>query len=399
MNNSGVASPKERIDSLDYLRGVAILGMLFVNIPWHTGTSMSHIHSADFSSVAAWLLQYVVIDQRFMPIFGMLFGAGFLILSEGRARSPGFNAYVFRRMGVLLAIGVAHAYLIWPGDILINYALCGPILLLFYQMSAKRLLIYAVVFKTIHLSLFLFPAIYEQTFHRVLFAWWLEIGEAPMSESAAYAGSYADLFRYNAWRNQFIQWTAMLDYRIWNALAFMIAGMGLYKLNILSGSQPKIFYYRMLKISLALGSPLLVYGVLGRIGGDEAVSAFVGLYTSLPYSGLSYQLGTTITAISMLSGLLLLFTTRPDTHFIRLMRSVGRMALSNYIFQSLIFFVIFAMLELVPYDVLDPDERLLWAVAIWFIQIATSSWWMRNYSMGPLESIWRRFAGPGPARM
>lgn len=72
----------ERIHSLDFLRGIAILGMLVANIPWHAGDSMSRVIEPDVTSVGAWLLQYLVFDQRFLPIFCMLFGAGALLLAS-----------------------------------------------------------------------------------------------------------------------------------------------------------------------------------------------------------------------------------------------------------------------------------------------------------------------------
>ncbi|MCG8414028.1 MAG: DUF418 domain-containing protein, partial [Pseudomonadales bacterium] len=363
------------------------------------GTSMSRVYEADFFSVGAWLLQYVIVDQRFMPIFAMLFGAGFLILSEGRENTPGFKTYIFRRMGVLLLIGIAHAYLIWPGDILINYAICGPLLLLFYRLSPTRLFGFAIAFKLLHLAILQWPIIYDATFHRLLFAWWLEIGDAPMTEAAAYAGSYSDLLRYNFWRNQFIQWTAMLDYRVWNALSFMLVGMALYKLNVLSGAVPNIIYRRTLIVSLIAGTPFLIYGIVGRIGADDSVGAYFGFQQDLPLTFFSHNVGTAVTSFAMLSVLLLWYNARPTSRVVSMLRSVGRMALSNYVMQSLIFFVIFAVLEWVPYDSLDPDERLVWAIFIWAFQIGFSVMWLRLFSMGPLESLWRRLAGAGPARI
>lgn len=223
----------KRLESLDFLRGGAILGMLIADVPWHTGTSMSRIHELDWPSVSAWLLQYAVVDQRFMPIFCMLFGAGALLLAEGRDQAPGFGRYYLRRMGVLFLIGLAHAYLLWPGDILLTYALCGPILLLFLRAGPLALLAWVIGFKLVDIAFLQWPVLYSESFHRLLFSWWLEIGEAPMSEAAAYAGSYSDLLSYNAWRNQFIQWTAMPFFRMWNALGFMLIGMALYRWGVL----------------------------------------------------------------------------------------------------------------------------------------------------------------------
>jgi len=93
--------PGRRIRSLDFLRGLAILGMLVANMPWHVGDSMSRVLDPDMTSVAAWLTQYLFIDQRFMPIFCMLFGAGAVLLAESRQPSS-FTRFYSVRMALLL---------------------------------------------------------------------------------------------------------------------------------------------------------------------------------------------------------------------------------------------------------------------------------------------------------
>lgn len=387
-----------RIESLDFLRGVAILGMLIANVPWHTGTSMSRIHAPDSASIGAWLLQYLLVDQRFMPIFCMLFGAGLLILADGRRDAPGFTVYYLRRMAILFLIGLAHAYLIWPGDILLTYAICGPALLLCLRLGPALLLALGVAFKLFGLAVLQWPVIYELGFERWMFDWWLEIGDAPMSEAEAYAGSYADLFAYNAWRNQFIQWTAMPYFRVWNALGFMMIGMAFYRWNILQGAARPVVYRRMVIIGLAVGMPLLLYGLAARIGAHDAVGGALGWQVAWPYQMAAHTLGTGFTAIALLSGLVMLFRHQAGAWWTGPVKAVGRMALTNYVMHSVIFLVIFAGLEWVAYDSLDPDDRLVWVAGIWVVQLVLSPLWLKAFGQGPLESLWRRLAGPGPAR-
>lgn len=388
----------ERYESLDYLRGIAVLGMLVANVPWHTGTSMSRVHEADLSSSAAWFLQYLVIDQRFMPIFCMLFGAGFLILATGRADRPGFSAYIWRRMGILFGIGLAHAYLLWPGDILLNYAICGLILLLFHRMSAWWLLAFGIAFKMLHLAILQWPVIYDVAFHGWMFSWWLEIGDPPMSEAAAYAGSYGDLFAYNAWRNQFIQWTAMPYYRIWNALSFMLIGMALFRWGVLQAAISRRTLGRMLAIALIIGLPVLGYGLFGRIGSHDTLGPYWGWEQALPLTRLANTGGTVLTSIAMLAGLLLIYRINPQASWLTPIKAVGRMALTNYILHSVIFLIIFAGFQWVPYDSLDPDDRLAWALGIGLFQLVASPLWLKAFNQGPLEAAWRKLAGPGPAK-
>ncbi|WP_300527933.1 DUF418 domain-containing protein [Maricaulis sp.] len=387
-----------RIDSLDYLRGVAIFGMLIANVPWHAGSSMSRIHEVDAASVSAWLLQYAVIDQRFMPIFAMLFGAGLLLLAEGRSGAPGFKRYFVRRMGILFLIGLAHAYLIWPGDILLTYAICGPILLLFLRAGPVSLILAGIAFKVIHIVFLQWPALYQALIGDWLFNSWLVIGEAPMSEIEAYAGSYGDLFAYNAWRNVFIQWTAMPFYRIWNALSFMLTGMAFFRLGLLQANGALQTYRRMLWGGLALGLPALGYGLLARIGASETVGPYLGWTVAWPYQTAAHLSGTALTALSVLAGLILWFKSNPNAVWLAPFQAVGRLALTNYVMHSVIFLVIFWGFKWVAYDSLDPDERLLWAVAIFTFQVGFSMLWLSWAGQGPLERLWRKLAGAGPAR-
>lgn len=391
-------SQTNRIEMLDFLRGAAILGMLVANVPWHTGNSMSRISDPDVASVSAWLFQYLIIDQRFMPIFCMLFGAGLLLLAKGRDPDARFHLYFLRRMGILFAIGLAHAYLIWPGDILLNYAICGVILLLFYRLSAVWLLAAGIGFKAIHFAFLIWPGLPDILFQSWVFGWWLDIGEAPMSGVEAYAGSYGDLFEYNAWRNQFIQWTAMLDYRIWNAAGFMLIGMALYRGGVLTGEASTRVYRRIFFASLAAGLPFLAYGMAGRIGASETLAAYLDWQVQLPHHYAVHLLGTVFTSFTMLSGLILLFRTAPHSAVFAPIRAVGRMALTNYVMHSVIFFVIFAVFEWAPFDVMDPDDRLSWVVGIWALQLVISPLWLSRFRSGPLETGWRYLAGPGLAR-
>lgn len=387
-NSGGAAFAAERIRSLDFLRGVAILGMLVANIPWHAGDSMSRVIDPDTTSVAAWLSQYLFFDQRFMPIFGMLFGASALLLASKWEGRPGFSSYYLKRMFLLFAIGVAHAYLLWPGDILITYAVCAPFLLLSLNHSAARLIACGVLLKCISLSFAEWPQLYEVTLERVLFSWWVDYGPAPSSIVEAYAGNYADLFQYNAWRNQFIQWTGLPYFRVWNALAFMLIGMGLFKLGILQGLRSVKFYIRMIVIALVLGAPLVLYGVLSRIGANDTVGPYIGFTADLPLSGLTFLSGCAVSSFAVLGAAHLFFRSNSGV-LTTAMERVGRMALTNYLMHSVIFLIIFHALKLLPFDSLDHDALFVLVVAAWTFQLAFSWMWLAKFRQGPVEAFWR----------
>lgn len=378
-----------RIRSLDFLRGLAILGMLVANIPWHAGDSMSRLMDPDVTSVAAWLSQYLIFDQRFLPIFCMLFGASALMLASRESAPSPFAPYFLKRMLILFLIGVAHAYLLWPGDILITYAVCAPFLLLALKCSPSRLIAVGVLLKCVNLVFNEWPDVYDATLYNLLFSWWVDYGEAPSSIREAYAGGYADLFTYNAWRNQFIQWTALPYFRVWNALGFMLIGMALFKLGILQGAKPPAFYRRMASIALAIGAPLIVYGVFARIGVNETVGPYLGFTQELPLRSFTFLIGCSVMSFAVLGGAHLFFR-RYSGALTEPIERVGRMALTNYLFHSVIFLFVFHVFKILPFDALDHDILFILVLTTWLFQIVFSWVWLSRFRQGPVEAVWRR---------
>lgn len=149
---------------------------------------------------------------------------------------------------------------------------------------------------------------------------------------------------------------------------------------------------------LGLGLPVLIYGLLGRVGSDAEVGPFLGWTQELPLRTAAHMTGCALTAIALLGGLLMVARKQAGARWTGPVRAVGRMALTNYVLHSVIFLAIFAGFGWVSYDSLDPDERLLWVVGIWAVQLTLSPLWLRRFGQGPLERVWRIMAGAGPRR-
>ncbi len=390
MNNL-VSKRKERIQSLDFIRGVAVLGMLVANVPWHAGTSMSRVYDADFSSAVAWLGQYLIFDQRFMPLFCMLFGASIYLLAGGDGPTRQFNRYFFRRMSILLAFGIAHAYLLWPGDILITYAVCGPLLLLFFRSPIWFLLTVGTLFKGMDLAFGEWPHLYTASLERLLFSWWVDYGEAPSNAVTAYAGSYSDLLTYNAWRNQFLQWTALPYFRVWNALGFMLIGMALFRSGVLQGNCSRHFYRKMAFVSFTIALPLVVYGIFARVGVNSSVGPFLGFTTDLPLQNITFRTGTAAMSFTVLAVLHLTYP-KVSERMKKMIEPVGKMALSNYIFHSVFFLLLFHVAIPNRFDTLDHDTLFMLVIIVWAIQLFGSRLWLKHLKQGPLEAAWRHLA-------
>jgi len=153
---------KQRIQSLDLLRGFAVLGILIMNIQNFSMPGSAYINPSSYGNLEGinlwiWVFSHLLAESKFMSIFSMLFGAGVLIFA-GNAEGRGQNsaALHYRRMAWLLLFGLMHAYLLWSGDILVAYSLCGMLVFIFRKKSTTTLFTLASIFFIIPLLINLF---------------------------------------------------------------------------------------------------------------------------------------------------------------------------------------------------------------------------------------------------
>ena len=149
--NAGPVTAAERLVSLDTLRGVAVMGILVMNVyafamPLAAYYNPLIMGGSDALNMGVWFFTHLLFDQKFMSIFSMLYGAG-LVMMMNRAESRGvdFAAVFYRRSAWLMALGLLHAYFIWFGDILFHYALMGMAVFLLRKASPKTLIVVACV--------------------------------------------------------------------------------------------------------------------------------------------------------------------------------------------------------------------------------------------------------------
>src|SRR5215831_6059196 len=139
-----------RIQSLDVLRGVALLSIAIANVPSFASVAAARANPVVYGSLEgwnwwAWLASYALFDGRFTAIYGMTFGAGIVILAERYERAGVRVARLhLRRMAALLALGLLHSYLLWYGDFLVTLALCGTLAFLYRGLEPRRLIILGI---------------------------------------------------------------------------------------------------------------------------------------------------------------------------------------------------------------------------------------------------------------
>jgi|TARA_R100000501_G_scaffold17919_4_gene35090 uncharacterized protein len=398
-----LAAPADRIATLDIIRGIAICGILFINI-WVMGSVSGVEYDARLSGwgildQAVWWLQMVFVEGTMRGLLSLLFGAGFVLMS---ARA-GAGRY-FRRTLILILLGAAHAWLLlWPGDILFVYGIAGLLLYFVKDVDARPLVGAGIAILVFLAGLGLggtaevanMRALAEgaaaagaQADDARIVEWAdyrasLKPSAAKMERSLeARAGSFAENWHYklgvsNDWMKPESLVTLVLD-----ALAMMLIGAGLMKYGLLSGEADADLYRWMLVAGYGFGIPISL-----AEWGQLYAANFAHPNPILFYSD---EIGRVAMTMGHLGLLLWLWRRGTGRRALGIFAPVGRLALTNYISQTLI-----CQGVLFPGFGLGLHARLslsqLWGVALLILlaQIAASHLWLRYFRFGPLEWLWR----------
>lgn len=395
----------DRIDSIDVLRGLALLGIFVMNIPTFALSYYAFFDPPShggFEGVNywAWLGSHLLFEMKMMSIFSMLFGAGIVLFAERieQRRGPGKAAGVhYRRMGWLLVIGMLHAYLIWYGDILVAYAIVGMIAFLFRKLPPMFLLILAGMLLPISSITMIGQQLSVEYVERQADAgvdWAVEAwpgiaaefypDEATLdAERRAILGSYTDQISHMASQTVMMQTWGFLMWGIWRIQALMLLGMALYKWGVFSAKKSYGFYSAMFAIGLLIGIPLVLLGVNKMHADNFDPIAVMGV------NGAFNAFGSVAVAFSWIALIMLLCKAGVLSWLRTALAAVGRMAFTNYLMQSLFGAVIFYGWGFGYFGQLSRSELLLVVLLVWLFQIAFSLLWLRRYRMGPLEWLWR----------
>ncbi len=334
---------RSRNTSLDLIRGVAVMGILVMNAVSFglTEAAYNNISADGMTTWLDWMIGVVgevFVDQKFMGLFSALFGAGIVLFAD-RAKAKGQRAVLLSlwRNLLLLLIGLLHS-LIWAGDILVVYALAAPILILLRRLKPRTLYVMGA------LVMMLSP---------VLAAW------AHLNDEAADLFSLVDSFA--------------------RAIGMMLIGVALYRTGIITGDRSPVFYRRLSTWGLGVGLPLAVAGVVYFAANDFDPS--VELVSLIPNT-----LGTIPIVLGYI-GLIVLWNLRSETWVVVRLRAAGRMALTNYLSQSVIGVALLTVL-LAEVD-LTRSMIAIFVVGVWALQLWWSAAWLDRYRFGPAEWLWR----------
>lgn len=383
----------QRSETLDVLRGFALLGILAMNIRVMAGPFGAYMYPLAMFEYAganrtAYLFTNTAFDLKMMGLFSMLFGASVLLYAAKPAGSDAsLRSLWFRRMFWLLVVGLVHAYFIWDGDILVPYALCGILLLWWMRrFSAPVLLGTACVVLFIGAALAVGHFIAWDTMSegdRVQEMAIFMPTEAQTKEQLdSLLGSYADVVRHRAPIVFLVQTFVFATFFFWRCSGMMLLGMALYKWGFLEGRRSTSMYAITAGICIPVGLALAWHGAmeLDRIRYDMPQRLLVDLWN---YTG-------AILASVGYASLIILAVKRDVVRGLRRrLAAVGQMALSNYLLHSVVASIVFLGWGLGFAGRLDYAEQLLFVVAFWIAQLLISPVWLARYRFGPVEWLWR----------
>ena len=383
----------DRIASLDVLRGFAVLGILIVNIAGFARVQSAYNNPSvgggfEGVEVGIWSVVYLFADTKFISIFSMLFGAGIALAADRSAQRGAVGAGLhYRRQLVLLIIGLAHAYLVWHGDVLVVYALCGMILYPLRTLPPRTLLLIGAGAIAFVLPLWGLAGatmgLWPEAERLALAAEWAPTDDVLDAEIAAFRGSWAGQVSARAPVALAIQTSAFLGFFLWRAGGLMLVGMALQRLGVLAAARSDAFYRRMAAVGLALGLPLAAAGVAYLLRHDFA------LERAMFQGGLFNYAGSIGVFLGYVALVMLAVRSGWMPGLQRRLGAVGRMALTNYIAQSVICSLIFYGHGLGLFERVAGPGQMAIVGAVWAAQLLWSPWWLARFRFGPLEWAWR----------
>jgi uncharacterized protein len=412
---------QERIVIIDSLRGIALLGILMMNIPgfampnpsWTDPTVLNEIGTINYK---VWYFIEWFLEGSQRALFSTLFGAGIIVFtSRLEQRGAGIMAaeLFMRRQLWLLVFGLINAFLfLWFWDILYAYAIAGAFLFAFRRLEPKTLIICAVI------CLGLQTARENRDFYGdkdiiakgeavlAMDTTQTKLTEDQKSELQAMQGlkkesslenkqkraeknvkmvqgGFASVYKVHGDRSEMME-TTFLYHIIFDIFVFMFIGMAFYKMGILQGEYPIKTYLMLAFFGLGIGLYLSYLRLAPHIAYN--FNHFdIAKNTSFSF----YEISRSIRAIGIFGLIMTVYKTGLFNWLFSLLRPVGQMAFTNYLMQSVVCGLIFYGFGFGLFGKLQRYEVYFVVAAVWLFQIIVSNIWLRYFRFGPMEWLWR----------
>lgn len=404
---SSTTSPNIRIMQLDVMRGFAVLGIYWVNIlvfALPTGSFYMPIPGPGFetSYFLHWSFTEIFIEGTMRGLFSILFGASAMVfLDEAKLAHQGLEVVdrYYRRTLLLILFGLIHGYLLlWPYDVLYAYGILGLLLFPLRKTPVKFLLLGGLVLLlATHLDISAITNKLQSANGTTISA--IDSGEQDENpalsrdeikeiieegtEAAHYRSSYLHIFNYQY--PSVIDQHSILFYtgHFFDIGGMMLIGMALLKLGILSGQRSRRFYLKLCVLGYLSGLILRSIAIYLQLKFD-----FDLMENEAP-NGVDYDLGRLPVTLGHIGLIGLLCHTVTMQFITDKLANVGRLALTNYIMQTILSIFLFYGFGFSLYAKLTALQLILVCVAVWIVQITFSSYWLKYFKLGPLEWLWR----------
>lgn len=402
---------------LDTTRGIAVLGILLMNIisfglpnAYDDPTNWGGAHGANLT---VWRTMALFFEGTMRGLFTVLFGAGVLLFLERHAaRSDGLRPadLYFRRTLWLIVFGLVNAYvLLWDGDILFYYGVTGLVLFVFRNLSPRRLIVLAVaalavqslvtsvewsgyrevrtgalVAETARAAGHTLSAAQEEAIEALA---GMEADLKPSRETqediiARVQQGYAGAFGVTSERAWYAQTSFFFRHGLLDCLGMMFLGMALFRFGVLTGAAGTRVYLGLMIFGYALGLAVNLFETTRLESTGFTVAALMQSY-------LTYDLGRAPMTLGHVGLIGLLCRAPALSTMTRAFAAAGQMALTNYVSQSILCLFVFTGAGLALYGELERHELYYIVIAIWIVQLIWSSIWLRHFRFGPAEWVWR----------
>ena len=387
----------QRADILDILRGFALLGICVANAGYFSlfiFQKPEQLALLPTSEADRWLkyFHYALIDGKFYSLFSLLFGIGFAIIffqKKGATKEGLF--FFYRRLFFLMLFGLAHSFLMWDGDILFFYALAGALLPLFRNCSNKTLITLSIVLLFSPLLFDILKIVSDgkwnisRPFLTLAKSYDKKIGvtEENLPTWLITHDSYKDLMGWN--RSGFWwSWQLRLDgNRVPKILAMFLLGLYIGRTKIYEQLKENADWLRKVQLwCLGIGIPAGIAYAISQADG-KALPDPAGLWDTV-----FYALNVAPLSIGYATTIALWYNKKvKGSHWLQ---PVGRMALTNYIAQTLFGIAIYYGIGFGFGSYIGPVYFMPIAVCIFAAQVIYSRLWMSHFNYGPLEWLWRQ---------
>lgn len=413
---AGPVTAGARIETLDVVRGVAVLGILLMNIWSFAGPQAFFdnplaIADRPGAPLATWAVVHTLFEGSQRALFSLLFGAGMLLMVTRLAARPGTTAgrIYYRRLFLLISIGLIDAFvLLWPADILVTYGLCGLLLYPLRRLPVPALLGLALAVFVLNASL----RVVDLREARELEAAYPAALAAADSDPAAKAtvdewkkietrarpdpnsaenqetiritgsGSFGEFYKERAKSSLILQTVVALNAWLLDALAVMLVGMAALRSGLLTGEVSKRPLVALCATGYAIGLPLAVF---------EAYTLVTTNFDPIIKAQwlVVYDIRRCAMAAGHLGLVLLLCQSGAARWLRQRIAAVGRMALSNYLGQSIIGGLLFYTVGLGLFGRYTGWHLYVFVALTWLVLIVASNWWLARFRFGPAEWLWR----------